>query len=91
MFHFATTENDMNIPSDRNKIFTQKLALRAEETDQVLFDSRWMTVQESAYHYRRLKQDSTLKVAEMIIFFMLMFFGAMMPFAVLALLGGIVG
>jgi hypothetical protein len=81
----------MNIPSDQNKIFTRKLALRAEETDQVLFDSHWMTVQETAHHYHRLKRDSTLKVAELTIFFMLILFGAMMPFAILALLGGIVG
>jgi len=81
----------MNTPSDRSKTFTQKLALRAEETGQVLFDSHWLTVQESTQSYHRLKRDSKLKVVELTIIFILMFFGAIMPFAILALLGGIVG
>lgn len=81
----------MNIPSDQNKAFTRKLALRAEKTDQVLFDNHWLTVQEAAQHYRRLKRDSMLKIVELTILFILMFFGAIMPFAVLTLLGGIVG
>lgn len=81
----------MNIRSDQNETFTQKLALRAKKTDRVLFDNHWLTVQEAAQHYRRLKRDSMLKIVELTILFFLMFFGAMIPFAVLALLGGIPG
>ncbi len=79
----------MNIPSDRNKTFTRKLAMHAEKMDQVLFNSHWLTVEEATQRYRQLKWGSMLKVVELIIVFILMFFGALMPFALLALLGGI--
>lgn len=79
----------MNIPSERIDAFTEQLARRAEETGQVLFDGQWMTVEEAEQRYRRLKLDSGLKIAELVIALALMFIGSIMPFVLLAIVGGI--
>jgi len=81
----------MNTTSDGKMTFSQKLAERAERAEQVLFENQWLTAEEARQQYRKLRLDSTVKVAELILFLMLILFGTAIPFAVLALLGGIVG
>jgi len=79
----------MNNSPDQSNRLIEKLALRAEETGQVLFDGQWMTIEESEQLYRRMKLDGRLKQAELVFAMMLLFFASVTPFVVLALVGGI--
>ena len=76
--------------SEQTQTFTQKLVRHAKETDEVLFDGQWLSSQEAEQLYHRLERDSVQRVAELAVLFFLMFIAAMMPFAVLKGLGGIV-
>jgi hypothetical protein len=86
---FETAENDLSRQSDRIKTLTRKLALRAEETNKVLFDGRWLSAEEAVKRYRRLEWESRLKVAEMVLLFFFAIFVLMIPVAILKGLGGI--
>lgn len=91
LFQRENPDNDMNVPPYRNSRFRRKLERTVEENDLVLFNSHWMDIESAKQLYRRFELDSKLKVAEIIVVLVLLFFGAIMPFMMLGLRGGIAG
>lgn len=88
-FGFVAPVKKTITPSEQLESLTRKLAVHAEESDQVMFDGKWLTVEEAQQSYPRLQWESTLKFVEMLIFFFFLFVAVMMPFALLGLLGGL--
>ena len=81
----------MNNSSDRINRLTEKLALHAEESGQILFDGQWMTVEEAEQQYRHEELDGKFKQAELIFALALLFIASLLPFTLLAIVGGLVG
>jgi hypothetical protein len=88
-FQRETSARDKEILARRNRRFRKKLEQYAESSGRMLFDSKWMSEEEATEKFRALNRDSKLKIVEVSVLLVIMFFGTLMPFAVLAILGGI--
>ena len=74
----------------REREFVAWLTKRTEESNDVLFEGRWVSEQEAAQRYRRLQWRSRRRILELGGLGLLVFVLTFVPFLVLAILGGIV-